>query len=141
MNGPKIKGAGVTPFYEGVKDGWPAQIFYLTVWVTNVDPVVKEEGIKKLETNELKLANIPEVKDLFEKHKELKDLGLYQEDVLAGTYDDMQNKLGEGKVAMSFMIDGLIPQLEKKFGKPFVTDHIGFFPFPSATDVGTAMLC
>ncbi|CAN7630887.1 ABC transporter substrate-binding protein [Paenibacillus sp. LjRoot153] len=136
----KIKGAGVTPFYEGVKDGWPAQIFYLTGWVTNVDPVVKDEGIKKLETNELKLTNIPEMKDLFEKHKELKDLGLYQENVLAGTYEDMQNKLGEGKVAMSFMLDGLIPQLEKKFGKSFVTDHIGFFPFPSATDVGTAMI-
>jgi raffinose/stachyose/melibiose transport system substrate-binding protein len=136
----KIKAAGVTPFYEGVKDGWPPQVFYFTGWVSNVDPVIGDKGVQKLEKNELNLADIPELKDLFAKQKELKDLGLYQDNVLAGTYDELQNGLGDGKVGMAFMLDGIIPQLEKKFGKPFVTDKIGFFPFPSAKDAGTALI-
>lgn len=136
----KIKAAGITPFYEGVKDGWPPQVFYFTGWVSNVDPAIGDQGVQKLEKNELSLADIPELKNLFAKQKELKDLGLYQENVLAGTYDELQNKMGEGKVAMAFMLDGIIPQLEKKFGKDFVKDHIGFFPFPSDKDTGTALI-
>jgi raffinose/stachyose/melibiose transport system substrate-binding protein len=138
--GKKIKASGVTPFYEGVKDGWPAQIFYLTGWVSGVDPAIGDEGVQKLEKNQLGLADIPQVKDLFTKQKELKDLGLYQDNLMAGTYDEMQSKMGDGKVAMVFMLDGIIPQLEKKFSKDFVKDHIGFFPFPAANDAGTALI-
>lgn len=136
----KIKASGVTPFYEGVKDGWPAQIFYLTGWVSGVDPAIGDEGVQKLEKNQIGLAEIPQVKDLFMKQKELKDLGLYQDNLMAGTYDEMQSKMGDGKVAMVFMLDGIIPQLEKKFSKDFVKDHIGFFPFPAANDAGTALI-
>ncbi|WJH37470.1 extracellular solute-binding protein [Paenibacillus sp. CC-CFT747] len=101
---------------------------------------MKDAGVQKLENNQMKLADIPELKDLFMKQKQIKDLGLYQNNVLAGTYDEMQNLMGDGKVAMAFMLDGIIPQLEKKFGKPFVTDKLGFFPFPSNTDAGTALM-
>lgn len=136
----KIKTAGVTPFYEGVKDGWPPQVFYFTGWVSNVDPAIGDAGVANLEKNALKLADIPALKDLFTKQKELKDLGLLQSNPLAGTFDELQNLMGEGKVGMTFMLDGIIPQLEKKFGKDFVTNKIGFFPFPSASDAGTAMI-
>lgn len=135
----KIKAAGIVPFYEGVKDGWPAQIFYLSGWVSNVDPAIKDEGVQKLEANQLKMSAIPQLKDLFVKAKQIKDLGLYQDNVMAGTYDEMQNMLGEGKAAMAFMLDGIIPQLEKKFGADFVQNSIDFFPFPSETDKGVAM--
>lgn len=136
----KIKAQGVTPFYEGVKDAWPPQVFYLTGWVSYVDPAIGDEGVAKLENNELKLADIPELRALFEKSKELKELGLYQDNILAGTFDELQNLLGEGKVGMAFMLDGIIPQLEKKFGKDFVNEKLGFFPFPSETDAGTALV-
>ncbi|BFT75330.1 MULTISPECIES: ABC transporter substrate-binding protein [Paenibacillus] len=136
----KIKAAGITPFYEGVKDGWPPQVFYFTGWVSNVDPAIGDAGVQNLEKNALKLADIPALKDLFAKQKELKDLGLIQSNPLAGTFDELQNLMGEGKVGMAFMLDGIIPQLEKKFGKEFVTNKIGFFPFPSAADAGTAMI-
>jgi raffinose/stachyose/melibiose transport system substrate-binding protein len=136
----KIKAAGVTPFYEGVKDGWPPQVFYFTGWVSNVDPDIGDAGVQNLEKNALKLADIPALKDLFAKQKELKDLGLIQSNPLAGTFDELQNLMGEGKVGMAFMLDGIIPQLEKKFGKEFVTSKIGFFPFPSAADAGIAMI-
>ncbi|MBP1965228.1 ABC transporter substrate-binding protein [Paenibacillus aceris] len=136
----KIKAAGVTPFYEGVKDGWPPQVFYFTGWVSNVDPAIGDAGVQNLEKNALKLADIPALKDLFAKQKELKELGLIQSNPLAGTFDELQNLMGEGKVGMAFMLDGIIPQLEKKFGKEFVTSKIGFFPFPSAADAGTAMI-
>ncbi len=136
----QLKAAGITPFYEGVKDGWPTQVFYLTGWVSQVDQEIGDEGVQKLDKNELKLSDIAALKDLFVKAKELKDKGLFQKNTLSGTFDELQNELGEGKVAMAFMLDGILPQLEKKFGKEFVTDKIGFFPFPSATDTGTAMI-
>ncbi|MBB6735957.1 ABC transporter substrate-binding protein [Cohnella zeiphila] len=136
----KIKAAGITPFYEGVKDGWPAQVFYLSGWVTEVDPAIGPDGAEKLNANQLKLADIPQVKDLFVKQKELKDKGLLQKSVLAGTYDELQNEMGEGKVAMAFMLDGILSQMEKKFGKDFVQNSLGYFPFPSDTDAGTAMI-
>ncbi|THF79855.1 ABC transporter substrate-binding protein [Cohnella fermenti] len=135
-----IKAAGITPFYEGVKDAWPPQVFYYTGWVTQVDPAIGDEGVAKLNSNELKLSDIPELKDLFAKQKELKELGLYQDNYMSGTYDELQNEFGEGKVAMTFMLDGVISQLEKKFGKDFVSSSLGFFPFPSETDTGTAMI-
>lgn len=138
-NAKKIKAAGIVPFYEGVKDGWPAQIFYLSGWVSNVDPAIKDEGVQKLETNQLKMNAIPQLKDLFAKSKQIKELGLYQDNVMAGTYDEMQNMLGEGKAAMAFMLDGIIPQLEKKFGADFVQNSIDFFPFPTETGKGVAM--
>lgn len=136
----KFKAAGITPFYEGVKDGWPTQIFYLTGWVTDVDPAIKDDGVAKLEKNQLKLNGIPALKELFNKQKQIIELGLYQDNVMAGTYDEMQNMLGEGKAAMAFSLDGIVPQMEKKFGKEFVTNKLGFFPFPSDTDPGVAMV-
>ncbi|QMV42836.1 ABC transporter substrate-binding protein [Cohnella cholangitidis] len=136
----KIKAAGVTPFYEAVKEGWPTQIFYLSGWVSQVDQAVGAEGVQKLNVNGMKLSDIAELKDLFAKSKELKALDLFQKNALSGTYDEMQNEFGDGKVGMIFMLDGVLPQLEKKFGKEFLTDKVGFFPFPSATDAGTAMI-
>lgn len=135
----KLKAAGIVPFYEGVKDGWPAQIFFLSGWVSQVDPAITEAGVQKLEKNQMKMKDIPELKDLFVKSKQIKDLGLYQDNLMAGTYDEMQNMLGEGKAAMAFMLDGIIPQLEKKFGSDFVRNSIDFFPFPTATDKGVTM--
>ncbi|WP_141501827.1 ABC transporter substrate-binding protein [Paenibacillus luteus] len=136
----KLKDSGVTPFYEGVKDGWPTQVFYLTGWVSQVDQEIGDEGVQKLNVNGMKLSEITALKDLFVKAKEIKDLGLFQKNTLSGTFDELQNELGEGKVAMAFMLDGILPQLEKKFGNDFVKEKIGFFPFPSATDTGTAMI-
>jgi raffinose/stachyose/melibiose transport system substrate-binding protein len=136
----KIKAAGITPFYEAVKDGWPPQIFYLTGWVTYVDPEIGPEGVRALDTNQFKLAEIQSLRGLFEKAKQIKELGLFQDNALAGTYDELQDWLGEGKVAMAFNLEGIVPQLEAKFGKEFVEQKLGFFPFPSDTDDGIAML-
>jgi raffinose/stachyose/melibiose transport system substrate-binding protein len=136
----KIKTAGITPFYEGVKDGWPAQIFYLTGWVTNVDPAIGKDGVEKLNKNELHLSQIPALKDLFVKQLELKKKGFFQENPLAGTYDEMQTNFGTGKAAMMVMLDGVLPQLIQKFGEDFVNTKLGFFPFPSEKDDGIAML-
>lgn len=136
----KVKAAGYIPFYEAVRDGWPVQIFYLTGWVTHVDPAIGPEGVAALDRNALRLSEIPELRDLFERHLALKDAGLMQPDLLAGTYDEMQDLFGEGKVAMVFMLDGFLPLLRAKFGDAFVREKVGFFPFPADDGVGTAMI-
>ncbi|WP_100405528.1 ABC transporter substrate-binding protein [Bacillus solitudinis] len=136
----KIKAAGYTPFYEAVSDGWPAQIFHLSGWTTYVDPAIGEEGVLKLDSNELKLAEIPELKGLLEKQLDIKERGLYQENILAGTYDDQQEQFGQGNVAMIFQIANIIPLMVEKFGEEFVVDNLGYMPFPSETDRGVAMI-
>jgi raffinose/stachyose/melibiose transport system substrate-binding protein len=74
----KIKAAGLIPFYEGVKDAWPAQIFYFTGWVSHIDPVIGPEGVAKLDKNELKLSEIPKLKELFNRQLELKNKGYFR---------------------------------------------------------------
>lgn len=134
----KIKDAGYTPFYESVQNNY-VQIFYFTGWVSYVDQEIGEEGVLALNENRLRLTEIPSLRNLFERQLDFKERGFYQDDVLAGTYDEMQNEFGENRAAMVFMLEAVIPQLVGKFGESFVTDNVGFFPFPSEDGEGVAM--
>ncbi|WP_248927027.1 ABC transporter substrate-binding protein [Paenibacillus hamazuiensis] len=136
----KLKAAGITPMYEAVKDAWPVQIFSLAGWSTFVDPAIGKDGVDKLERNELKLADIPQLKQLFQRQYELKSKGYYQNSPLAGTYDEQQDLLGKGQVGVVLQLESMLPSLAKKFGEDFVRTKIGFFPMPSDTDKGVATI-
>ncbi|WP_165972414.1 ABC transporter substrate-binding protein [Paenibacillus piri] len=136
----KAKAAGITPIYEGVKDAWPVQVFSLAGWSTFIDPVIGKEGVDKIERNELKLADIPQLKEVLQRQHELKTKGYFQNSLLAGTYDEQQNLFGNGSVAMVLQLEGMLPALAKKFGEDFVRTKVGFFPMPSDTDKGQATI-
>lgn len=136
----RLKAAGVTPIYEAVKTGWPAQIFSLGAWVTWVDPALGDEGVAKLNVNQIRLNEIPAFKQVLQRQVELKSLGYYQDNVLAGTYEEQQDYFGQGKAAMIFQLTGVLSQLQKKFGDDFVKTKVGWFPIPGESSPGIACL-
>lgn len=136
----KAKSAGYIPIYEAAKSEWPLQVFSLISWPSFVDPTIGDAGVQKLEKNELRLNEIPALKDVFSRYIALRDAGLFQNGYQAGTYDEQMEMLATGKVAVVFQISNFIPSLMAKFGEKHVSEKIGWFPMPSDTDTGIAML-
>lgn len=136
----KAKSAGYIPIYEAAKTEWPLQVFPLIAWPSFVDPAIGDEAVQKLEKNELRLNDIAALKDVFSRYVALKDAGLFQNGYQAGTYDEQMELLATGKVAVAFQISNFIPSLIAKFGEKYVSEKIGWFPMPSDTDSGVAML-
>ncbi|MDG0790934.1 extracellular solute-binding protein [Cohnella ginsengisoli] len=138
-NAEKLKNAGITPFYEAVKTGWPTQIFPLAAFQTFVLPTIGgQDGIQQLKENKLRLKDIPELKKVFERQYDLKKKGYYNKDLLAGTYENQQEALATGTAAMAFQADWMLPEISKRFADK--VNDIGFFPLPSDTDEGTVSL-
>jgi len=138
-NAEKLKQAGVTPFYEAVKTGWPTQIYPLSAFQSFVMPTIGgEEGVQKLVSNTLGFADIPEMKKVFERQYELKTKGYYNKDLLAGTYENQQEALANGTAAMAFQADWMLPEISKRFGDK--ANDIGFFPLPSDDGEGVVSL-
>ncbi|WP_246079716.1 ABC transporter substrate-binding protein [Paenibacillus piri] len=135
----KIKGAGITPFYEAVKTGWPTQVFPLASFQSFVLPTIGGmEGVKKLKENTMRFTDIPELKKVFERHYELKTKGYFNSDLLSGTYENQQEALTTGKAAMVFQADWMMPIIAQRF--PDKVKDIGFFPLPSDKGPGTISL-
>jgi raffinose/stachyose/melibiose transport system substrate-binding protein len=134
------KAAGYIPIYEAAKTGWPLQVFSLIGWPSFVDPAIGDAGMQKLEKNELKLNQIPQLKDLLLRQYDLAKKGYLQESYLAGTYEEQQELFGQGKIAMVCQIPVFISAMEQKFGKQFVIDNLGWFPLPSDKGSGIATL-
>jgi raffinose/stachyose/melibiose transport system substrate-binding protein len=138
-NAEQLKTAGITPFYEAVKTGWPTQIFPLAAFQSMVMPTIGgEEGVQKLIANTLRFNEIPEMKHVYELQVELKNKGYYNKDLLAGTYENQQEALANGTAGMVFQADWMLPEVAKRF--PDKVNNIGFFPLPSETDEGTVSL-
>jgi raffinose/stachyose/melibiose transport system substrate-binding protein len=134
------KAAGYIPIYEAAKTGWPLQVFSLIGWPSYVDPAIGDTGVQKLERNQLRLNQIPELKNLLARQYDLSKKGFYQDSFLAGTYEEQQELFGQGRVAMVAQIPVFISAMEQKFGKQFVTDNLGWFPLPSDKGKGVATL-
>ena len=114
-----IKAAGYIPIYECVKTGWPSQIFLLDGWTTYVNPVIGDEGVQKLEVNELRLNEIPAFLDVCSKFLEIWDLGLNQDNILADAYEEQLELFGSGKVVMVFQGHWFLSSIVEKFGEVF----------------------
>ncbi|QGQ98322.1 carbohydrate ABC transporter substrate-binding protein [Paenibacillus psychroresistens] len=134
-----IKAAGITPIQTAVKDGWPEQVYFLASWETFVDPAIGKEGIDKLNKNELKIKDIPQVKDIFTRELELKTKGYFPKNLLSTTYDMQAEAVMTGKAAMMIEGDWVLADVQKKFGDAGL-DKLGAFPIPSDTDTGTVVL-
>lgn len=135
----KIKQAGITPIYEAGKTGWPVQVFSLAGFQTFVLPTINGvDGVTKLGTNTLRIKDIPEIRDVFQREWNLKTKGYYNDDLAAGTYENQQDALATGKGAMALQGDWMLPIIAQKY--PDQVDNIGFFPLPSDTSDDTPTL-
>jgi raffinose/stachyose/melibiose transport system substrate-binding protein len=135
----KIKKAGITPIYEAGKTGWPVQIFSLAGFQTFVLPTISgADGVAKLGANQLRIKDIPAIKDVFERQVALKTKGYFNKDLAAGTYELQQDAIATGKAAMAFQADWMLPSIAAKY--PDAVDKIGFFSLPSDNDAGLPSL-
>ena len=135
----KIKKAGIIPIYEAGKTGWPVQIFSLAGFQTFVLPAIGgADGVTKLGANQLRIKDIPAIKDVFQREYALKTKGYYNKDLAAGTYELQQDAIATGKAAMAFQADWMLPSIAAKY--PDAVDKIGFFSLPSDNDPGLPSL-
>jgi raffinose/stachyose/melibiose transport system substrate-binding protein len=136
----KAKAAGVIPVYEAARSEWPLQVFTLAGWPSYVDPAIGAAGVTRLELNQLDLADIPALQQVFKMHLDLMNQGYFQDNFKSGTFEEQVEALGSGKTAMVFQISSIIPAMVEMFGRDVIDRTIGFFPLPSATDQGVACL-
>jgi len=119
-----IKKAGITPIYLAFKDIWPALPQF------GLDQVAAHypDFVDKLNSNKLKLANLPEFTKLIGFYKTLVDKGYLGTDFASNTWDGQAQALGEGKYAMSLAWDTyLYSDLEPKY--PGAAANFGMMPF------------
>lgn len=118
----KIKGAGIDPIYMAFKDVWPL------LYQFPVDTIVKNpDTLKKLNSNQLKYADIKEFKDMLAWYKTLADKGYLGKKFTTNTWDGAPAAMGEGKYAMMYVWDTwLYSDLEPKYKG--AADKFGFMP-------------
>lgn len=126
-NNEKIKEAGITPVIGSFKETWTTQLIVLGDYynVQAQHPTFAEEYT----ANEAKFATSPAALRSFEKLQEVHDLGYWNEDYLATTYDVAQRMLMEGEGAHYPILTRVFSALQQNF--PDKLDDIGFFPQPS----------
>jgi raffinose/stachyose/melibiose transport system substrate-binding protein len=136
----RAKAAGYIPIYEAPRTEWPLQCFTLAGWPTYVDPVIGTDGVNKLELNQLDLADIPALQQLFRMQLDLMNQGFFQDNFRSGTYEEQVEALGTGKAALVIQISAIIPAMVDMFGQDVIDRTIGFFPLPGTNDEGIACL-
>ena len=136
----KAKAAGYIPVYDAVNTQWPLQVYSLAAWPTYVDPTIGVAGVAKLDSNQLRLNEIPAFREVLVRQVALRTMGLLQDNYMSGTYDEQLELFGQGKVAVLFQLSGILSSLRDKFGLDFVNSKIGWFPMPAADGTGIATL-
>lgn len=135
----KIKAAGFVPVYEAAKTEWPLQVYSLIAWPSFVDPTLADGDVAKLNNNGIRLNEIPELRNVFNRYLQLFDMGLVNDNWRSGTYEEMLELLGSGKVGCAFLVNSAIPALIDMFGRDYFNENVGFFPLPSLNDEGVVM--
>ena len=119
-----IKNAGYTPFFLAAKDVWP-----ITAWPFAEFPYANQrdpELMDKINTNQIKFSDVPELTNSGKRLQDLKQRGFFQENELSSTYDQAVEAFGTGKVAMLCIVDSFANDVTKKY--PDL--KFGGFPIP-----------
>src|SRR5699024_4433371 len=90
---------GVTPIYEPCGDGW-----HQTMWFTAIGGKYEEmvPGIvDQLNNNEIKFADVPELKEALDQLNELAQSGCFGDNYLSDAYSDTAMYMGSGEFAMT----------------------------------------
>lgn len=123
-----LKQAGITPIYEPAADGWHHQLALM-----EIGPRYQElnPGLyKKLNNNEIKLADISAMKKMLSQMKDLADLGYFGENYLSDQTADTPRMLASGQYAMSFDGFDLPQRIEDSPESRYSSEDFGFFVMP-----------
>ncbi|MFD1953170.1 ABC transporter substrate-binding protein [Paenibacillus thailandensis] len=125
----KIKAAGITPIFMPFKDNWSINIWTSAAFA---DYAAKNEPTlwEDLNSNKKKWTDIPAFETIIQQQYDLYEKGLTNADLLSDSYDMAVGKFLNKEVAMMFMGDWLIQDVQNK--DPNV--RLGLFPIPYASD-------
>lgn len=124
-----IKEAGITPVFMPYKDAWAANIWPAAAfadWAAKNDPTLFDD----LNSNKRDWTDIPEFETILDLQYEIYKLGYTNADVLADSYDMAVGKFLNREVAMMFMGDWLIQNVESQ--DPSM--KLGLFAIPYGED-------
>lgn len=126
----KIKTAGITPVNIQLANGSEFGTTHLmhqlfaNIYISHKD--VNGEIFAKLDSNQLKFADVPEFEQALNQIVELKNKGYINKDFISNTFEMTQDKFGKGEVAMHPCGDFI---LQPMLGK-YPNLKVGFFPAP-----------
>lgn len=110
-----IKAAGKTPIHMTDKDGWCTQVWTTVGWGVALDDQ-KDSVYPKLNSNQIRFAEIPELVTVLQQLQDLYTAGYVNEDHMSQTYDTAKVAIGEGKAVMAIQ------------GEWFATDLHAIYP-------------
>jgi raffinose/stachyose/melibiose transport system substrate-binding protein len=132
--GRKLKGEGVTPFYEMGGDRWATQ------WAVQLQlaDAAKDGFWEKLNEGQESFES-PVMLDAIRTYQGMVNEGLYNPDLVTATFEDQGDALMSGKAAMVFQVNSFFGQLQAKADTAELNDTIGFFPISPSGHVGTVI--
>ncbi|GGN95809.1 ABC transporter substrate-binding protein [Saccharibacillus kuerlensis] len=125
----KIKAAGITPVFMPFKDNWAANVWPAAAFADYAeknDPTLFED----INSNKKKWSEIPAFADILQQQYEVYEKGYTNGDILSDSYDMAVGKFLNKEVAMMFMGDWLIQNVNDN--DPSM--NLGVFPIPYAPD-------
>ncbi|HYH02924.1 MAG TPA: ABC transporter substrate-binding protein, partial [Bacillota bacterium] len=117
-----LKKAGVSPVYECLANGWHQVLPLFEIGATYEK--IRPRLYDRLNKNQIKITEVPELGKTLTQLKEFADLGFYNEDYMTANYDDGFKVMAEGKAAIFMAGLGWREQLEQLY--PKTAGNIGF---------------
>ena len=121
----KNSGKEITPLYLSFKDTWTSQIGPMIYFADALDEKCGEV-YEKLNTNQLKFADVPEYKQALLDFQELFTKEYVNADFTVGTYDTSKEEVANGKAAMILSGEYAVNDILTNYPDA----NIGMFPVP-----------
>ncbi|MEK4249041.1 ABC transporter substrate-binding protein [Paenibacillus sp. FSL W7-1287] len=124
-----IKASGITPVFMPYKDAWAANIWPAAAfadYAAKNDPTLFDD----INANKKNWTDIPELEGILDQQYQIFKLGYTNADVLSDSYDMAVGKFLNKEVAMMFMGDWLIQNIESQDPEM----NLGLFAIPYGED-------
>lgn len=121
----KLKQAGITPIYTGLKDGWPPLLYN---FIGFANEFTKKGSITEINAGTFDFAKSEGAKRLLERQGELMAKGYFNKDAASATNAQEISEFGQGKAAMVVQVDNLITSVLAKY--PESSKFVGMFRLP-----------
>lgn len=121
-----IKDAGLIPVYECLANAW-----HQVLPLFEIGPTYEKKHpnlYQRLNHNQLKITDVPELERTLIQLKEFADLGFYNDDFMTANFDDGYRVMAEGKAGMFLAGLGWREQMEALY--PGSGAKIGIFVMP-----------
>jgi raffinose/stachyose/melibiose transport system substrate-binding protein len=128
----RLKGKGVTPFFEMGGDRWATQW-----WVQVQLADAAKNGLWDKINKHQETFSSPVVLGAIKTYKSLIDEGLFNADIKTATFEEQGRALLDGKAAMALQVNSFFGELQAGADTAALDKKIGFFPISPSGNVGT----